>query len=95
MALPAIGSTNVGIRSVGSAIGEGCGVQQTTNLSLKHLCIGGGGLTFAASGGPVMDMSNVSLTVENAPYAMSECFGGVHSTSGGGGGGGGGGPLFP
>ena len=99
MALPAIGTTNVGLRSVGSAIGESCGVQQSSNISLASLSTGGSfnGIqhTFAASGGPVMDMSNVSLTVENAPYAMSECFGGVHSTSGGGGGGGGGGPLFP
>ena len=33
-------------------------------------------------------MSNVPPTIDQAPYKMSECSGGVHSTSGGGGGGG-------
>ena len=68
MALPAIGTTNVGLRSTGNAIGEGCGVQQTTNISLASLSTGGtfNGIqhTFSSSGGPVSDMSNVSLTVE-------------------------------
>tara|TARA_S200002703_G_scaffold8501_1_gene8492 strand:- start:159 stop:464 length:306 start_codon:yes stop_codon:yes gene_type:complete len=99
MALPAIGTTNVGLRSVGSAIGESCGVQQSSNISLASLSTGGSfnGIqhTFAASGGPVMDMSNVSLTVEIAPYKVSECLGGVHSTGGGGSGGGGGGGGLP
>ena len=100
MALPAIGTTNVGLRSIGSAIGEGCGVQQSTNISLASLSTGGtfNGIqhTFSGIGGPVQDMSNVPPTVEAAPYKVSECLGGVHSTGGGGGGGGGGGnPPFP
>ena len=99
MALPAIGTTNVGLRSTGSAIGEGCGVQRTTNISLASLSTGdsfnGIQHTFSGIGGPVEDMSNVPPTVEVAPYKVSECLGGVHSTGGGGGGGGGGGPLFP
>ena len=65
MALPAIGSSNFGIYGIGSAIGEGCGVQQSTNISLASLHTGGtfNGIqnTFSSIGGPVIDMSNVCL----------------------------------
>jgi hypothetical protein len=99
MALPAVGTSNVGMRYTGSALGEACDVLQSTNISLASLCTGGtyNGIqnTFGSQGGPAMDMSNVPLTVEVAPFAMSETFGGVHSTGGGGGGGGGSDPPFP
>ena len=99
MALPAIGSSNFGIYGIGSAIGEGCGVQQSTNISLASLHTGGtfNGIqnTFSSIGGPVQNMSNVPPTIDQAPYKMSECSGGVHSTGGGVGGGGGSDPPFP
>lgn len=97
MALPAVGTSNVGMRYTGSSIGEACDVLQSTNISLASLCTGGTynsiQNTFGSEGGPAMDMSNVSLLVEVAPFGMSETFGGVHSTGGGSGGGGGGPPL--
>ena len=40
MSLPAVGNTNVGLRSFGAAVGEACDVQETTNISLKGLCTG-------------------------------------------------------
>ena len=47
-----VGSTNVGLFSTGSAVGEATVVQQTSNISLKGLSTGGEGMTFAADGGP-------------------------------------------
>ena len=43
MAGPAVGTSNVGLRAIGSALGEATGVQQTTNLSLTSICGGTGG----------------------------------------------------
>jgi hypothetical protein len=51
MALPAVGNTNFGLRYAGASVGEACDVQQTTNISLKNLCIGAGGLTFGTGDG--------------------------------------------
>ena len=95
MGLPAIGTTNFGIGSVGADIKTGTGCNQSTNLSLKGLMDGTGGLTFAAAGGPCGDMTGGSPSpgVEDAPYAMSEVRGLFHDDSGGGGGGGGGAPF--
>jgi hypothetical protein len=50
-----VGSTNVGLFSTGSAVGEATVVQQTSNISLKGLSTGGEGMTFAADGGPGKD----------------------------------------
>ena len=47
-----VGSTNVGLFSTGSAVGEATVVQQTSNISLKGLSTGGEGMTFASDGGP-------------------------------------------
>ena len=47
-----VGSTNVGLFSTGSAVGEATAVQQTSNISLKGLSTGGEGMTFASDGGP-------------------------------------------
>ena len=47
-----VGSTNVGLFSFGSAVGEATVVQETSNISLKGLSTGGEGMTFAADGGP-------------------------------------------
>tara|TARA_R100000388_G_C7161694_1_gene119560 strand:+ start:357 stop:668 length:312 start_codon:yes stop_codon:yes gene_type:complete len=47
-----VGSTNVGLFSTGSAVGEATVVQETSNISLKGLSTGGEGMTFAADGGP-------------------------------------------
>ena len=95
MARPAVGNTNVGMRAIGSAIGEATGVEQTSNLSLKGLC-DGTGHTFAADGGKASTFdliggSNNPLQstagsvnffddqLEAAPFKMSECFGGQHT----------------
>ena len=40
MAGPAVGTSNVGMRAIGSALGEATGVNETTNLSLASLCGG-------------------------------------------------------
>ena len=40
MAGPAVGTSNVGIRGIGSALGVATGVNETTNLSLASLCGG-------------------------------------------------------
>ena len=97
MALPAIGTTNFGIGSVGADIKTATGCNQSTNLSLKHLMIGGGGLTFDSAGGKCGDMTGGSPSpgVEDAPYGMGEVRGLFHDDGGGGGGGGGGDPPFP
>jgi hypothetical protein len=42
MGLPAVGNTNFGLVYAGSAIAEACDVQDTADISLKNLCIGGG-----------------------------------------------------
>jgi len=91
MGLPAIGTTNFGIGSVGADIKTGTGCNQSTNLSLKGLMDGTGGLTFASSGGPCVDMDGGSPppTIGDAPYAMSEVRGLFHDDDPGGGGGGG------
>ena len=47
-----VGSTNVGLFSFGSSVGEATVVQQTSNISLKGLSTGGEGMTFASDGGP-------------------------------------------
>ena len=47
-----VGSTNVGLFSTGSAVGEATVVQETSNISLKGLSTGGEGMTFASDGGP-------------------------------------------
>ena len=40
MAGPAVGTSNVGLRAIGSALGEATGVNETSNLSLASLCGG-------------------------------------------------------
>ena len=40
MAGPAVGTSNVGMRAIGSALGEATGVNETTTLSLASLCGG-------------------------------------------------------
>ena len=40
MAGPAVGTSNVGIRAIGSAIGEATNVNETSNLSLASLLSG-------------------------------------------------------
>jgi len=49
--LPAVGNTNFGLRYTGSSVGEATDVQQTTNISLKGLCIGTNGMTFGTGDG--------------------------------------------
>ena len=51
MGLPAVGNTNFGLRYAGSSVGEATDVQQTEDISLKHLCIGAGGLSFGTGDG--------------------------------------------
>jgi hypothetical protein len=43
MAGPAVGTSNVGMVGIGSALGEATNVIQTTNISLTSLCGGTGG----------------------------------------------------
>jgi hypothetical protein len=43
MAGPAVGTSNVGLRAIGSALGEATNVNETTNLSLTSICGGTGG----------------------------------------------------
>ena len=40
MAGPAVGTSNVGMRAIGSALGEATNVNETSNLSLASLCGG-------------------------------------------------------
>tara|TARA_B100000029_G_C17363315_1_gene883342 strand:+ start:27 stop:371 length:345 start_codon:yes stop_codon:yes gene_type:complete len=40
MAGPAVGTSNVGLKAIGSALGEACGVTDSTNISLASLCTG-------------------------------------------------------
>ena len=64
MGVTEIGSTNVGLFSHGSAVGEATVVQQTSNISLKGLSTGGEGMTFAADGGPGDEFDKIeALTV--------------------------------
>jgi hypothetical protein len=49
--LPAVGNTNFGLRYTGSSVGEACDVQETANISLKGLSIGGVGMTFGSGDG--------------------------------------------
>ncbi len=51
MALPAVGNTNFGLRYAGAAVGEACDVQETADISLKGLSIGGQGMTFGSGDG--------------------------------------------
>ena len=43
MAGPAVGTSNVGMKGIGSALGEATNVNETTNISLTSLCGGTGG----------------------------------------------------
>ena len=82
MATQIVPATNIHIEE---HIAESTACEQTTNLSLKSLCSGleGGNSitnTFDASGGKAGDYTAGSgypyLTVEDPPFAMSECIGG-------------------
>ena len=57
-----VGSTNVGLFSFGSAVGEATVVQETSNISLKGLSTGGEGMTFAADGGPGDEFDKIGGT---------------------------------
>ena len=57
-----VGSTNVGLFSTGSAVGEATVVQQTSNISLKGLSTGGEGMTFASDGGPADTFEKIGGT---------------------------------
>jgi hypothetical protein len=57
-----VGSTNVGLFSTGSAVGEATVVQETSNISLKGLSTGGEGMTFAADGGPADTFEKIGGT---------------------------------
>lgn len=57
-----VGSTNVGLFSTGSAVGEATVVQETSNISLKGLSTGGEGMTFAADGGPGDEFDKIGGT---------------------------------
>ena len=57
-----VGSTNVGLFSHGSAVGEATVVQQTADISLKGLSTGGEGMTFAADGGPGDEFDKIGGT---------------------------------
>lgn len=51
MGLPAVGNTNFGLRYAGASVGEACDVQETADISLKGLSIGGVGMTFGSGDG--------------------------------------------
>ena len=51
MGLPAVGNTSFGLRYAGSSVGEATDVQQTTDISLKGLCLGTNGMTFGSGVG--------------------------------------------
>jgi hypothetical protein len=57
-----VGSTNVGLFSTGSAVGEATVVQETADISLKGLSTGGEGMTFAADGGPADTFEKIGGT---------------------------------
>ena len=57
-----VGSTNVGLFSNGSAVGEATVVQETANISLKGLSTGGEGMTFANDGGPGDEFDKIGGT---------------------------------
>ena len=57
-----VGSTNVGLFSTGSAVGEATAVQQTSNIILKGLSTGGEGMTFASDGGPADTFEKIGGT---------------------------------
>ena len=51
MGLPAVGNTNFGLAYAGSAVGEACDIDQTADISLKGMSIGGVGMTFGSGDG--------------------------------------------
>ena len=57
-----VGSTNVGLFSFGSSVGEATVVQETADISLKGLSVGGEGMTFAADGGPATGFEKIGGT---------------------------------
>ena len=57
-----VGSTNVGLFSAGSSVGEATVVQQTSNISLKGLSTCGEGMTFAGEGGPGEEFDKIGGT---------------------------------
>ena len=57
-----VGSTNVGLFSTGSAVGEATVVQETADISLKGLSTGGEGMTFANDGGPGDEFDKIGGT---------------------------------
>jgi hypothetical protein len=57
-----VGSTNVGLFSTGSAVGEATVVQETADISLKGLSTGGQGMTFANDGGPGDEFDKIGGT---------------------------------
>ena len=57
-----VGSTNVGLFSFGSSVGEATVVQETSNISLKGLSTGGEGMTFASGGGPGDEFNKIGGT---------------------------------
>ena len=57
-----VGSTDVGLFSNGSAVGEATVVQETANISLKGLSTGGEGMTFANDGGPGDEFDKIGGT---------------------------------
>ena len=57
-----VGSTDVGLFSNGSAVGEATVVQETANISLKGLSTGGEGMTFANDGGPGDELDKIGGT---------------------------------
>ena len=57
-----VSSTNVGLFSNSTGVGEATAVQQTSNISLKGLSIGGEGMTFAADGGPATGFEKIGGT---------------------------------
>ena len=57
-----VGSSQVGLLAIGSAVGEATVVQETADISLKGLSVGGEGMTFAADGGPATGFEKIGGT---------------------------------
>lgn len=57
-----VSSTNVGLFSNSTGVGEATAVQQTSNISLKGLSTGGEGMTFASDGGPADTFEKIGGT---------------------------------
>ena len=57
-----VSSTNVGLFSTSTGVGEATVVQQTSNISLKGLSTGGEGMTFASDGGPADTFEKIGGT---------------------------------